>query len=373
MKSIRLYISKHKQQLLIFGITVVLFTAFLFGVAHDYNFYPSSIAKVNCVSERYLKSEKGPNGEVEKYYVQQITLTIKNGAEKGRTAESENTYSSSCVNSEKYQVGDKLFVTIKSDSGKLTAEINGVKRDAYVAFVAGLFFIGMVFISGKQGLLTIVSFCVNIAVFVFSIILYLDGKNFIELCLLMIFIFTVTTLFLTGGFSQKTLGALISTFITLSLTFLIYKCVITFIEKPPYHLMDYIFVPRDLDSIFLAGILIGCLGAVMDVAVTVHSAVNELLRTSKNITKKDLIHSIREIAYDVMGTMINVLLFSYISGSLPMIVLKVLNGYSLYSLVRFNIIFELIRFLVGSIGIVVAIPISGVVSVLIEGRGRTKC
>lgn len=373
METIRLYISKHKGQALLFLITVVLFTAFLYAVAHDYRFYHSTVAEVSKVSERYLKSEKGPHGEVEKYYVQKITLIIKNGTEKGSAAKTENTYSSSCVNSEKYQAGDNVFITVKNDSGNLTAEIRGVKRDTYIAFVAGLFLIGMVFISGKQGLLTIASFCINIGIFIFAIILYLKGKNFIELCLAMIFIFTLMTLFLSGGFSRKTFGALISTFITLGLTFLIYKCVITFIEKPPYHLMDYIFVPRDLDSIFLAGILIGCLGAVMDVAVTVHSAVNELLRTSGNITNKELIHSIREIAYDVMGTMINVLLFSYISGSLPMIVLKVLNGYSLYSLVRFNIIFELVRFLVGSIGIVLAIPISGVVSVLISVRGRAKC
>jgi len=354
-------------------VITLFFAFFLIGVSNDYCFYHSNIAGVIKAHETYLKSEKGPGGEVEHYYKQIITLKIKNGSNKGRTVELKNTYSESLVKSIKYHVGDDLFVTLKENAGKLSAVISGVKRDVSVAFIAGLFLIGMIFISRKQGILTIVSFCINIAVFIFAIVLYLHGKNFTVLCILMIFIFCVLTLCMSSGLTKKTFGAIISTFITLSLTFLIYKLATTFIGKLPYEMMDYSFGPDDLDRIFMTGILIGCLGAVMDVAITIHSAVNELVLTSKSITNKDLIHSIREIGYDIMGTMINVLLFSYISGSLPMIVIKIVNGYSLSSMIHFNIIFELIRFLVGSIGIVLSIPISGAVSVLLVRKGKVKC
>ena len=263
---------------------------------------------------------------------------------------------------------------MQKDSNELSADIDGVKRDTYVALLAGLFLIGMILISGKQGVLTLISLGINASVFIFAMSLYLQGKNFIQLCFFMVIVFCVATLVLSGGgFSRKTFGAILSTFITLIITFLIYKIVITYIEYPPYELMDYIFNSDDLDHIFMAGIIIGCLGAMMDIAITIHSAVNELVRTSKNITKKDLIQSIREIGHDIMGTMINVLLFTYISGSLPLIVIKIVNGYSLPSLIHFNIIFELIRFLVGSIGIVLAIPIAGAVAVLFAMRGKTKC
>ena len=81
---------------------------------------------------------------------------------------------------------------------------------------------------------------------------------------------------------------------------------------------------------------------------------------------KSLIKSVREISYDIMGTMVNVLFFSYISGSIPMFLVKVKNGYSFSSIVRFDIVFELLRFLVGSIGIVLAIPVSGAVAILLH-------
>lgn len=374
MNALRTYISSHRRQAFLLGGAILIFFALLYGVAHDEHFYHSTIAAVIQVDERYWKTETGPNGESEQYYIQRLSLLIKNGPEEGHTAGAENSYSVSGVKSERYRKGDKVFVTLSSDGNTLTAEITGVKRDTYVALVTGLFLIGMITVAGKQGFFTLTAFCINIAVFVVSILFYLKGTDFIRLCLLMIFVFTLTTLFLSGGFSKKTLGAFLSTLLTLGVTYALYQLTVTYVETPPYHLMDYIFLPRDLDRIFLAGILIGCLGAVMDVAITVHSAVAELLRTSSGLAKKDLLHSMREIAHDVMGTMINVLLFSYISGSLPMIVLKVINGYPLYSMIRFNIIFELLRFLVGSIGIVLAIPVSGLTAVLLmNGRRKSPC
>lgn len=373
MNYIRQLMKRHRRQVFFFCFAAALLAAIVFITAHNDRFYHTTIAKVTHIEERFLKSEKGPNGEIEKYYRQELTLTVKNGSARGQTAAAENTYTRSLVSSERCRTGDKLFVTLSTDGETLRASITGVKRDAYAAFVLGAFVLGLLFICRKQGLLTLLSFCINVTVFIGAVVLYIRGKDITPLCIAAVFIFCTVTLLLSAGLKAKTFGAILSTFVTLSVTYLLYRLVTGFFGEPPYQHMDYVFGPNDIESIFLAGILIGCLGAVMDVAITVHSAVSELLLTAENITMKTLIQSIREIGYDIMGTMINVLLFSYISGSLPMIVLKIVNGYSLFSLVKFNIIFELVRFLVGSIGIVLAIPISGVVSILFARRGKLKC
>ena len=110
----------------------------------------------------------------------------------------------------------------------------------------------------------------------------------------------------------------------------------------------------------------------MDVSITINSAVNEIVNSTKSITVKQLVKSIREIGHDIMGTMINVLMFSYIGGSLAIVILKIINGYSLFRMIQFDISFEIVRFLIGSIGIVAAVPISALVAVLFFRKGMKK-
>ena len=74
-----------------------------------------------------------------------------------------------------------------------------------------------------------------------------------------------------------------------------------------------------------------------------------------------------------MGTMINVLFFTYISSAIPIVVVKILNGYTLYHLIHFHLVFEIIRFLMGAIGIVLAIPVAGACSVLLLHKGTVSC
>ena len=149
----------------------------------------------------------------------------------------------------------------------------------------------------------------------------------------------------------------------------VYKLAAHFGEQPEYMMMEYISKVDDLELIFMAGVLIGCLGAIMGVAISISVAVNELINKDRNITVKALTISVKEIGYDIMGTMINVLFFNYMCGTIPMIILKIKNGYPLISILKFQIPFEIIRFLVGGIGIVLAIPISGFIAILIM-KGR---
>lgn len=352
------------------ALSVLLLAALLVAVKNDYGFYSATIARVTQVQTSYDKSEAGPRGETERYYKQALTLVIMNGPEKGSAATAANAYAESLVSSEKYAPGDELFVTLSAGDAGLTAVITGEKRDAMVALLAGLFVLGMLWVSRARGLLTVLSLLVNLSVFALCMRLYVGGVPLSRLRDLMIGAFLVTTLVLAGGLHKKTFGAILASLITLVLTALLYRGAVLIAGEPPYELMDYIFVPEDLEEIFLAGVIIGCLGAVMDVAITVCAAVSELSCAAGPLPRRNVVRAVRGIGHDIMGTMIGVLLFSYLSGSLPLIVVKVMNGYTLASMARFHAVFELIRFLVGSIGIVLAIPVSGAVAALLLGRGK---
>ena len=100
------------------------------------------------------------------------------------------------------------------------------------------------------------------------------------------------------------------------------------------------------------------LGAIMDVAVTISAATGEIVRKNPDVSLRKLIHSGREIGYDIMGTMINVLLFVQASGMIPMFILKMNNEIRFITIIRYHIPYDICRFLIESIGIVLAIPVS---------------
>lgn len=118
------------------------------------------------------------------------------------------------------------------------------------------------------------------------------------------------------------------------------------------------FITRSPQKIFLASILVGSLGAVMDIAITITSSLYELYDKNNSIPLTDLRASGKEIGADIMGTMTNVLFFAYVSGSIPMILLYLKNSSKLGYTLSMNLSLELTRALVGSIGIVLTIPIS---------------
>ncbi|MDF2989087.1 MAG: YibE/F family protein, partial [Eubacterium sp.] len=89
------------------------------------------------------------------------------------------------------------------------------------------------------------------------------------------------------------------------------------------------------------------------------------------IDRKLLVRSGKEIGKDIMGTMANILVFAYISGSIPMIVLWLKNGYSTFNILSYNLSLEIIRALTGSIGIVVSIPITLYISIFLLTNKRT--
>ena len=372
MEMIKRYIKNNKGRFFTVLIFFIVFLVLFIWTNNNYNIYKSTIAKVISLENVYDKTEKGTNDIEEKYYIQTMVVKVKNGQYKGQQITLKNSYSSSMLMNEKYKKGDDLFISINENSSELSGSIIGLKRDKFIVLLIGFFVIALVAVAGRFGIFTLCTLIANIVAFIYFIKLYVSGKDFMLINVLMIIFFSVVTLLILGGFSRKNIGAILSTLITTFLIFALYKISLSYTGDLHYELMDYIAGPNDLENIFLSGVLVGCLGAVMDVSITVNSAVNELVNAAKSITLKQLIKSIREIGHDIMGTMINVLMFSYIGGSLSIVILKIINGYNFQRLIQFDISFEIIRFLVGAIGIVSAVPISACVALLFFRKGMSK-
>lgn len=124
------------------------------------------------------------------------------------------------------------------------------------------------------------------------------------------------------------------------------------------HFLPEPFTVTDARHFFLAQVIIGCLGAVIDVSVTVTAAATELIERTRNLKFKGLLQSLHEIADDITGTMISVVLLTNIAPTLPIFLISMSNEISFRTVINHDAYFYIARSFSGMLSIVVAILVS---------------
>lgn len=344
---------------LIFLILLSLFITIF--VYNDDFLYSKEIMKIDKITTKKIDEEQNSLGLKEKYYLLNISGTITNGRNKGgkKNISYEESYSS--IVTDKYKVGDKVFIV--NDS------IDGLKRDTYITILFFIFIISIFIVGEYSGLLSVLSVVINSTIFYLGIILYSKGINLLIICFLEIILFTILSLFLANGINTKTTSAIISSFISILCILFIVLIIFSLnnYKGINFNGMGFLTVPPE--AVFLSELLIGSLGAIMDVSITISSSIAELINKDKNISIDNLNKSSKEIGKDIMSTMTNVLFFTYLCSGLPTLVLALRNGFSMYNYIVSNYSLELSRFLVGSIGIIISIPIATFISIKFFKRG----
>ena len=313
----------------------------LLFVANDAWIYKTPIAKITHVKEEQTASRKAVRGGKELYYKQTMEARILNGTEKGQNIVLKNTYTSSMITGQKYHKGDKVL--LNSNGGKATGTIKTLKRDTYLAAIFGVILFNLVIYSA-------------------GFLLYLRGYDILRVCNVLAVVFTLVTIFFLTGLDRKTVAAILSTLCVLALIMGIFLFTMNHTAALDYSMMEYLGSTEHPEDVFVAEVLFAGLGAIMDVAVTLSAAMGELIRKKPDISIKKLYLSGREVGYDIMGTMISVLLFTFAAGLIPSFLIRMNNEVAFFTNVRLYIPFEISRFLIESIGIVAAIPISIVVA-----------
>lgn len=189
-----------------------------------------------------------------------------------------------------------------------------------------------------------------------------DSSNVLSLCNKLVILFAAATLIGLNGINRKTWAALLSTLCVLAMIMGIFDLVMRHMEELDYSTMEYLGSIDNPDEMFHAEILLSGLGAIMDVSVAISVALSEIVRKKPDVTFFELFKSGREIGYDIMGTMINVLLFVFGCGLIPMCLIRMNNSVRFVTIIKLHIPCELCRFFVESIGIVLAIPVSIIIT-----------
>lgn len=342
-------------------ILLAVMAAFAVFTRFDAFCYKDTVAQITEAETVPVETMTGPNGEKEQYYEQTIKARILNGEKKGDVVRMKNRYGQSRIKNDRFRKGQQVFVTITSSDSVAAQEasIEGLKRDTVIFTVVLIFVFLVVLIAGAKGVAAIVTLIVNVFLLYGALQLYEKGAKLVWLAIVLVFLFTALSLIISNGVSKYIWVTLAASFSVLALVVLIYQIVLHAMGSYEYLTMSYVINPFSIEAVFFVEIMIGCLGAVVDASVTISATVNELVKKNPEIPRADVWKSVWEVGYDIMGTMINILFFAYLYGSVPVILLKLTNGYSVSVIYRYQIPFELIRFLMGGIAILSTIPVTG--------------
>lgn len=341
--------------ILLFCIIFIGVFIFTFVNAKFYHNTIGEITKVENVSTSHVTDD---HHNKDTKHTQKLTIKILNGKFDGQTATIENNYIASQADSEAFSKHNKVLLHI--DKHPNDAYITEKKRDSLLVAVTGIFLLTVLLVGRKIGLQSLISLVINSGVIILAIMIHNQSPN-ISLFLLVsigIIISTIFTLLLVTGWQWRTLITIISTllgtFICIGVTHLVIE--LTDGKGLKFETMSFLTLPPK--EIFLSSVMIGSLGAVMDVAITIASGMHEILRRTPDISMTRWALAGRNIGQDIMGTMTNILLFSYLSGSLPMLLIYLKNGNTITYTISMNWSLEVSRAITGGIGIVLTIPIT---------------
>lgn len=323
-------------------IFIVIFTFF------NDSYYKTTIAQVTHVKETV------PPSSDDRELREQLTLKVMNQKYKDKTITITNPYFKSRAYSEQYKVGDKVFLANDLKS------IDGLKRDNIIA-IYGLAFVSLVVIvGGIQGVTSIISLLINIIISIGMLYVkqqYPAVPLFI-IAFISVMLSAIITLLLVSGRNKKTFIAILSTIASLIVTAAIIQFAIWLTGGKGIRYETITFLTVSPKSIFMASIIIGTLGAIMDITITLTSALYEIKRNNPHATFSTLVKSGRNISDDILAPMSNILLFAYLTGAIPMIVLYLRNYSPIIQSFQLHWSIEITRFLASCIGIILTIPVT---------------
>lgn len=276
--------------------------------------------------------------------------------------------------------GDKILIEAYTENNSTSYYFGDYVRITPIIWLGAIFCILIILFSKSQGLKTIVSLGLTcMAVFGVLLPAILGGKNIYLWSILICLYITVMTLSIIGGFNKKTLCAAIGCLSGVICAGLITAVMDKFLnmtglleEESIYLYQLYPDNPINMKGIIFAMIIVGALGAVMDVAMSISSSLYELKEKSPRLSPKQLMKSGFTIGGDMMGTMANTLVLAYIGSSLTCVLLYVSYNANLSQVInKEKIIAELLQALAGSMGMLLTLPLTSAVCALIY-YGRIK-
>jgi len=294
------------------------------------------------------------------------TIQYVDGARAGQQDQAQVEGPSGQLQLPDYEPGDDVIVAIDTNpDGTQTASIIDRWRLPLLRNLVGAFAIVTILVAGWRGIRALVSLSLTVVLAVKLLIpALLAGWNPVALAISLGTLITVATLVLTQGLNRQVLAAVLGTMVGLLVTGILAIVVtkaaqftisqgseqITFLQQLTQGQID-------LSGLLLAAVIFGGLGVLNDVAISQAATVDELRSVSPRMPRLELYRRTMNVGIAHLGATINTLVFAYLGAALPLLVVLAIQVESFNLTVNEEIIaVEVVRTLVGSIGILLAVP-----------------
>ncbi len=297
---------------------------------------------------------------------------------KGQIISSRQTIDSQSYNVNKIKKGNLIYIFPSIENDKPIGDFIEYSRANQLMWFFILFAVIIIIFSGFKGLRSLVALTLTCLAIFFLFIPALDHGisprlAAIAVCLLI----TLLTLAIVYGINRKSISAAIGCMLGVAIA-----GILAHIMQASMHMsglsdqhsvtLSYTF-GYDMKGIIFAAVVIGALGAVMDVAISIASSLEEIIiHTKEKIAVREVIKSGMKIGADIMGTMTNTLVLAYVGSSLPVIILLFLNSAQFAYAISWEMISEeFLNALAGSIGLIFVVPATSVVTAFLLHKKKS--
>ncbi|MEU4608997.1 YibE/F family protein [Streptomyces umbrinus] len=302
------------------------------------------------------------------------TVRVDTGKDKGRTF----TEIVQPDSSRQLEQGQKVIVAYAPDAPKeLQYSVTDVNRKLPMTVLAGIFAVAVVLVGRMRGVMALVALAASFLILTFFILpAILQGSNPLVVAVVGASAIMLIALYLCHGLSARTSVAVLGTLLSLLLIGLLGSLFIDWASltgntDDNTGLIHGLYPSIDMSGLLLAGIIIGSLGVLDDVTVTQTSAVWELHEANPTMGWRGLYRAGIRIGRDHIASVVNTLVLAYAGAALPLLLLFSIAQSSVGTVANSELVAEeIVRTLVGSIGLVASVPVTTVLAALVVSADR---
>lgn len=341
-------------------------------------FFFNNIEKVNLLNQNGTSYEKAIVENILQDNIQQdgsrignqlVKVKILTGDKKGQvfdaTSSSSFLYGANCTENL------KVIVSISTSDNSSVVSVYSYDRAPIIYVFVALFLLMLWIFGGKRGLKSAIGliFTFICIIFLFIPMLYKGYSPFLSAVIISIMI-TIVSLSLVGGFTIKTISSILSTIIGVVISGGVSVAFGYFANISGYNVSEIeelIFISNNtnlkITGLLFATILIASLGAIMDISISVASAINELYIINPNLSKKELFSSGINIGQDIIGAMSNTLILAYTGTAINSMILIYSYNMKYNQIINmYSIGIDIMQSISGSIGIILTVPLVSFIS-----------
>ncbi len=308
-----------------------------------------------------------------------VSVLIESGQYKGKTFQINNAlnYDTNFV----LHNGQNIVVSVNTSTGD-TSFVNVYMFAPYrvvpLLVLIGLFIGAICLVGGWRGFHSVLGiiFTLTTVLFIFVPLLF-HGVSAIGATILLVVVTSCVTLSLVGGFDKKTLSAILGTVagvivsVILMLVFSKILGVSGYTSSDTDALLNIAGQSKlQVKDLLFTGIIIASLGAVMDIAISIATSINELQKQKPDVRFTELFNSGMNIGRDMMGTMTNTLILAFLGESIFSFILMYSYEVQFKQLINSNgIAIDILNAVCGGFAVILTVPIvSGITAKLLQGK-----